>query len=502
MAVNLPIPFILLLLLFLPLLLPLLRRKHDRPLPPGPRPLPLLGNLHQQSWSEPWKTYREWHEMYGPLISFKIGPYQVISVGNHQVAKDLLERRGAIYSSRPESVWSQYMTKGLQPVFQSYTNSWKLIHKLQMPLLSTVAINAYLPLLDLETRQLLIDLLLPQFISGPLARFAFSTASCLLTGERVKSAVAVSFHEAKDVIDGFFKDIHWTYILLDLIPGVKYMPSWLIKFKQVSDAFYKNAVRTYNRLFGRAIHLRKWTWVRAVMSHRDAQKTTWEQICFALGELWTAMSVTTPVMLMVFTRLSLLNRDKFLQLQQEIDSVCGPDRLPSPELVEHLPYLNAYILEMLRLDTLIPLGFLRSVDKDDEYMGYRIPANTIIVPNTWCLDHDESLYPDPYAFHPERWLAGPGLPLGAFGFGRRKCPGRFLATRSLQLAIARIAWAFNLVWNAGPIPTSPRYAGMILRPRDFLGVFQPRSLERRAVIEQEWSDGERLEDHYTDFQMN
>ncbi|KAL5356661.1 cytochrome P450 [Aspergillus floccosus] len=482
MAVNLPISSILLFPLILPLLLPFLRRKHDRPLPPGPRPIPLLGNLHQQSWSEPWKTYREWHQMYGPLVSFKIGPYQVISVGTHQVAKDLLERRGAIYSSRPESAWSQFMTKGQQPVFQSYNNSWKLMHKLQMPLLSTTAVNAYLPLLDLETKQLLHGLVPPD-------------------RRGVNSVFAVSFHEIKTIIDGFFKDIHWTYILLDLIPGVKYMPSWMIKFKQVSDAFYKNAVRTFNRVFSRTINIQKWTWVRAVMTHRDAQKTTWEQICFALGELWTAMSVTTPVMLMVFTRLSLLNRDKFLQLQQEVDSVCGPDRLPSPEVVEHLPYLNAYIQEMLRFDTLVPLGFLRSVDKDDEYMGYRIPANTIIIPNTWCLDHDETIYPDQYNFHPERWLADPNLPLGAFGFGRRKCPGRFLATRSMQLAIARIAWAFNIVWNADPIPTSPRYVGFILRPRDFLGVFQPRSLERREVIEQEWSDSERLEDDYTDIQV-
>ncbi|KAL4895966.1 cytochrome P450 [Aspergillus ambiguus] len=502
MVFNHPVPLALLVLVvvFLPLsiLFKSLPRKQYLPLPPGPPHIPVLGNLHQQSWSQPWKTYQEWHQQYGPIVYFKIGPYQTISLGNHHVAKDLLEKRGAIYSSRPKSLWSECMTKGLQPVFQSYaSSSWKLIQKLQVPLLTNTAIRAYLPLLDLETRKLLIDLLLPQFVSVPATRFAFSMASNLLTGERVPSGIEASIHDFRHVIDGFFRDIHWTYFLLDLVPGMKYMPSWMIKFKQVSHAFYSSTTKIFDETFGRAVNSTRWTFTRAFMYHRESLKVTWEQICFALGELWTAMSVTTPATLLVFTRLSILNPEKFQKLQQEIDSIVGPDRLPSPEDVDRVVYLKAFVMEVLRLDTLIPLGFLRSVGKDNEYMGYRIPANIIIVPNTWCLDHDESIYQQPYKFLPERWLDDPNLPLGAFGFGRRKCPGRHLALRSLHLAIARIAWAFDVYWPEDPVPTTPKYRGFILVPRDFLGVFRPRSLRHKQVINEEWDNGMHLADAFT-----
>ena len=95
-----------------------------------------------------------------------------------------------------------------------------------------------------------------------------------------------------------------------------------------------------------------------------------------------------------------------------------------------------------------PLGLARVIEHDDEYRGYRIPKGATasprpfligrgaysiqIIPNVWSILHDEERYPDPMAFKPERFLGDepqqePNLLV--FGFGKRICPGRFLADK-------------------------------------------------------------------------
>jgi len=73
-------------------------------LPPGPRRLPIIGNLHQAPSGAVWIKFQRWVEQYGPLVSLDFGGTSVILVGNYDVARDLLDKRANIYSSRPRSV--------------------------------------------------------------------------------------------------------------------------------------------------------------------------------------------------------------------------------------------------------------------------------------------------------------------------------------------------------------------------------------------------------------
>lgn len=114
-------------------------------------------------------------------------------------------------------------------------------------------------------------------------------------------------------------------------------------------------------------------------------------------------------------------------------------------------------------------GLPHSVLSDDIYEGYLIPAGSIVLGNYWCdpwvlslssiqayvddplraILHDESVFPDPNVFKPERFLDASGgatsdFPDAAFGFGRRICPGRFMARAMVWLTVVSILTTFDI----------------------------------------------------------
>jgi hypothetical protein len=73
-------------------------------LPPGPPRLPLIGNTHQLPTERLWNTFQTWVQQYGPLVSADIGGNDIIIIGDQETARNLLDKRANIYSSRPRSV--------------------------------------------------------------------------------------------------------------------------------------------------------------------------------------------------------------------------------------------------------------------------------------------------------------------------------------------------------------------------------------------------------------
>ncbi|KAF7800179.1 hypothetical protein EIP86_011426 [Pleurotus ostreatoroseus] len=138
------------------------------------------------------------------------------------------------------------------------------------------------------------------------------------------------------------------------------------------------------------------------------------------------------------------------KIHQELDATVGPGRLPTLEDTPSLTYLQAVFMEALRWKPVLPLGIPRQAMFDDEYMGYSIPAGTVIVPNVWALLFDEERYPHAQEFNPDRFMRDGKLdlrdndPTIAFGFGRRICPGRHLAKDTVILIMASILHVFNI----------------------------------------------------------
>jgi cytochrome P450 len=96
------------------------------------------------------------------------------------------------------------------------------------------------------------------------------------------------------------------------------------------------------------------------------------------------------------------------KLQAEIDNAADTGKISRPisdREARALPYLNAVIKEAMRLHSSVGLLLERHVPAGGATIcGKYIPGGTIVGINPWVLQHDPTVYPDPDAFKPGRWL--------------------------------------------------------------------------------------------------
>lgn len=72
-----------------------------------------------------------------------------------------------------------------------------------------------------------------------------------------------------------------------------------------------------------------------------------------------------------------------VKAQQELDTVLGPNRIPTFSDKDSLPYISAIVKECLRWQVLVPFALPHLTIADDVYNGYHIPAGTMVLANTW-----------------------------------------------------------------------------------------------------------------------
>jgi cytochrome P450 len=256
-----------------------------------------------------------------------------------------------------------------------------------------------------------------------------------------------------------FVPLSWA---VDIIPSLNKLPDWFpgTSYKQTAKKWRQTTDEALNTPYNFVIDqmnsgTNRPSYVSSLMSKSfknedgtgkptkediDAVKAT-ATIMYGGGADTTVSTISSFVLAMIaFPEVQ-------KKAQEEIDRVTGGERLPTFEDQENMPYLNALAKEALRWMPVVPTTTTHVTEEEIEYKGYCIPKGTYLIPSTWWLLHDPEVYPNPDAFEPERYIAPRNEPDPsdyAFGYGRRICPGRYLAEDSIFMTLARLLAVFNM----------------------------------------------------------
>lgn len=385
-------------------------------------------------------------------------------------------------------------------------------------LLNVVTSKSYVPYQMLENKQMMYEFLTePERFLYSIRRYSNALTTTMVFGWRTPT---YEDEKMKQLFDGFseFAEINQTgtAALIDFFPLLRILPDFMLPTQKKAKELHKRE---------KALYLGHW--LRAKRDIRDgkikpcfcvgmaeAQKAEGfsdDQAGYISGTLLEAGSDTTSSTLYGFVQAMLLFPDVQRKVQEEIDRVVGPNRMPTMEDEQDLQYVRACMKESLRWMPTTILGAVpHAVTQDDEYMGYLIPKGAGVMNNVWGIHMDENRHHNPRAFNPDRYkddrqslaeaAANPDASKRdqfTFGAGRRICPGIHIAERSLFLAISRMMWAFNVepaLDEKGQqiLPDADRLTqGFVCMPEEYPARITPRSKAKADMVVKEWKEAEQ-----------
>ncbi|XP_048210486.1 cytochrome P450 2D17-like [Perognathus longimembris pacificus] len=173
-----------------------------------------------------------------------------------------------------------------------------------------------------------------------------------------------------------------------------------------------------------------------------------------VADLFTAGMVTTSITLSWALLLMILHPDVQGRVQQEIDEVIGQGRQPEMADQACMPFTSAVIHEVQRFADIVPLGVPHMTSRDIDIRGFLIPKGTMLLTNLSSVLKDERVWEQPFRFHPEHFLDAQGRfvkpeAFMPFSAGRRACLGEPLARMELFLFFTCLLQRFSFSVPAG-----------------------------------------------------
>ncbi|EAW12348.1 cytochrome P450 [Aspergillus clavatus NRRL 1] len=472
-------------------------QSREKPLPPGPSKLPVIGNVHQVPRLQFWKTMADFVDRYGPIVSVKLGQQQLIVLGNQTIARSLLDRKNTKYNSRPHLRVAERAWLGPMVALMPYGPEWRTYHLMQTAVLSSRAVRLYDKIYSTETTQLLHDLLSTNDYPPRIYRYSSGLAYAVAYGMRMPRGDEFEISEINEIALKFFLAAQPGYWSVDDFPFLRYLPGFLTPWKSYAAHVNQIISDGFQRAYSNALQRDSWSWARVLAEQETLRALPKGSISFVVGELWAAAHFSSSNMLVALIRLILYHPEEVQRAQEELDSTVGVQRLPQLADLDNMPYVRAFIREALRW--LPSSGTPHASTEDDEFMGYRIPRGSMVVPHYWFVDMDSDVYMNPLKFRPERFVNDPKLPLRTFGFGSRICTGQYFAQNSFSMVIMRLLWAYNIRFpdyvdtEAEPIgQLEARIFTMNEKPTE--AVFTPRSGAHRELIEQAYASLDSVDD--------
>ncbi|EPQ58609.1 cytochrome P450 [Gloeophyllum trabeum ATCC 11539] len=430
------------------------------PLPPGPKAFPLIGNVLDIPRSKPWNTFTKWGRRYGPIVHVSAFGKSFIILNDSQTAIEMLDKKNRIYNGRPNFVMAgELVGWGEAHPLSQPTQTWSEYRRMTLQFIGTKAkLEAFTELLEQETlvyvQRIQVN---PTAWKGHIRRLAGSIVLRMTYGYKAAEEDDAMVHLVDTAMDTFSETTAANVFLVDTFPFLRYLPEWF------PGASFKSKARRYNAIAQKMVQ-RPFEWAKQ-RYEKGVGEPCFVSDCLSKEELtpdkeqvlkWAAAGIcgggadTTVAGIEAFFFAMASQKDAQERAQAEVDAVVGANRLPTLADRARLPYFEALYLEVIRMYVFIPMGLPHASLEDDIHEGYFIPKGSIMIPNMREIYRDPKTYTNPERFDPQRFLPTSDHEMAKdprdylFGFGRRRCPGIYLADASMWLACVAVLAAFDI----------------------------------------------------------
>ncbi|OAX80637.1 hypothetical protein ACJ72_05023 [Emergomyces africanus] len=191
--------------------------------------------------------------------------------------------------------------------------------------------------------------------------------------------------------------------------------------------------------------------IEGLLKKKDEWNMSLENLAGNSSLLLVGGSETTATLLCGVTYLLLSNPHALEKLTVEVRSSFKSEDEINMNSVNGLDYMLACLDEALRVYPPVPFGLPRVIPTGGCHIsGQFVPENAVVAIHHWATYHNEKLFTDPFAYHPERFLGDPKFAndrreaLQPFHIGPRSCLGRNLAYAEMRLILARLIYNFDM----------------------------------------------------------
>lgn len=372
------------------------RMKH---LPPGPRGLPIIGNMLEMADTDKMMSLsKQWADQYGDIFYTKVGLQHFIWLSSASAVKDLMDKRGSIYSSRAASPMINMVSNQERLNFLPYGDKWRTLRNILHSALNLETSSTYKPIQDFESKQAVWEILHAKDdveFSDINRRYSTSTIMTITYGQRVPHLSDPMYQDILKIVRHFSLATAPGGWLIDTLPMLAdIVPECLLQnWKTVARQWYAEDSQIYLRMYNKLMDdIRNGTapncFLKDMARDKAKKKNPIADVtaAFAAGALIEAGSDATTTALNNIILACLLYPEIVAAAHEELDRVVGGDRMPDFGDEPDLPYIRGIAKETLRWRPSTKIGACHSTTRDDWYKGYFIPKGAVIVLNWWLVE--------------------------------------------------------------------------------------------------------------------
>ncbi|XP_065864678.1 cytochrome P450 71D445 [Euphorbia lathyris] len=460
-------------LLFLILLRKILKPKTPTPnLPPGPKKLPLIGNIHQLIGGIPHQKMRDLSQIHGPIMHLKLGELENVIISSKEAAEKILKTHDVLFAQRPQMIVAKSVTYDFHDItFSPYGDYWRQLRKITMiELLAAKRVLSFRAIREEETTKLVE--LIRGFQSGESINFTrmidsttygiTSRAACgkIWEGENlfISSLEKIMFEVGSGIS---FADAYPSVKLLKVFSGIRIRVD---RLQKNIDKIFESIIEEHREeRKGRKKGEDDLDLVDVLLNLQESgtleiplSDVTIKAVIMDMFVAGVDTSAATTEWLMSEL---IKNPEVMKKAQAEIrEKFKGKASIDEADL-QDLHYLKLVIKETFRLHPSVPLLVPRECRESCVIEGYDIPVKTKIMVNAWAMGRDTKYWgEDAEKFKPERFIDSPidfkghNFEYLPFGSGRRSCPGMAFGVANVEIAVAKLLYHFDWRLGDGMVP--------------------------------------------------